>query len=73
MELEPKNSVSCMVNIMLKAQRNNDLWSLHNAVRSLGGAVSPPDSEPYICSTVEGVHVQYQTTKIVQRVVLSSY
>ena len=59
--------MSRVVNIMLKAQWNNDLWSLHNAAMSLGGAVSPPDSVQYICSTVEGV--QYQTTKNAQRVV----
>ena len=47
---------------MLKAQRNNNLWSLHNAARGLGGVVSPADPVQYMCSTVEGV--QCQTTKL---------
>ena len=49
---------------MVKAQRINDLCSLHNAATSLGGVVSHPNPLRYICSTVEGV--QYRTTKIGQ-------
>ena len=47
---------------MLKAQRNNDLWSLRNAAGCLGGVVSPLDPLQYMCSTIEGV--QYQITKL---------
>ena len=64
-DLSPEKSLSGMIKVMLKPQRNNDLWSLHNAARDMGGAIRPPD--PAQSNTVEGL--QYQTTKIGQRVV----